>query len=123
MPRLAGKCPSLRVELAYIGIAGQLAPAADQRRVDGCGAEERVRWAPGKLDAVSFDGAEDAAHVSNRVHPFRGSTSVSGHPSRHQVHPREALVGHDNVQLGRLEHDRHVGVRIPHVRGASVPAE
>jgi hypothetical protein len=60
--------------------------------------------------ASSAQGGQDRAGLDDRVHALQRSRAVGRAAGHLDLRPHEALVGDDQLELGRLGHDRGVGL-------------
>ena len=97
------------------GIARELLPALDERRVDAAAAELRVRRIRAQPAVELLDADEDAAHLRDRVDAEIAAASRARRARASRppdaTKPRCATA---SCSLGRLGHDRRVGA---HARG------
>ena len=103
------------------GVARHLGAALDQRGVDGAAAEQRV-GARGERGVELADPGQDRAGLDDRVDALLVARAVRRAALDLDLDPHEALVGDDQLELGRLGDDRGVGAcrrRAPPARRGS----
>jgi hypothetical protein len=105
---LAGERAPLHRQDAAPGIARQLLPAGDERRVDARRAEQRMRAAlQARLQPAQA--GQHGRHAGDRVDAEIRARAVGGAAARLELGPDEALVGDAGAQRRRLGDDAGVG--------------
>ena len=109
---LARHRAALELDEAALGVARELLPALDQRRVHRPGPEQRMPLAAGKSPAEVLDAGQHAAGLGDRVDAELRLRAVRGTARDLDLEPGEALVRDAQLELRGLGHDGGVGAHL-----------